>query len=82
MADSNFPPIPNRNPPARDRPEFDISKMRFGNLLAQGNSARVYDVTIPDKDNKGMDTEDKDAEDKDTYKPYILKMVPPSADSS
>lgn len=73
MTDSNFAPIPAPDPPGTgdsNPPGLDTSKMRIGNLLAQGKSARVYDVTIPDTNTKGKDTENGD-----TYKPYILKMV-------
>ncbi|KAF9628988.1 hypothetical protein BFW01_g10191 [Lasiodiplodia theobromae] len=70
MADSNFPPILDPKPPEFNLPELDTSKMRIGNLLAQGKSARVYGVTIPDKHN-----EDGHTEDNDTYKPYVLKML-------
>lgn len=54
------------NPPA-----MDTSKLRLGNVLAEGDLAIVWNATIPKKDSEGNDTDEA----------YILKMVTPSAGS-
>lgn len=50
---------------------MDTSKLRLGDVLAEGDSAAVWNVTIPKKDSEGNDTDEA----------YILKMVTPSAGS-
>lgn len=50
---------------------MDLSKVRIGDLIAEGESATVWNASITKRDSEGNDTNEA----------YILKMVTPSAGS-